>query len=57
MEKGHQRLYFVGQPKTLKADNTIIMLFYRSIIERFLSFGLLVWSLGDKNKDKDNLAN
>ena len=42
-KKGQQRLHFMRVLRNLQIDNTIINLFYKSIIESVLCFSITIW--------------
>ena len=41
--KVHQRLYFLRRLRAFGVDEKILVLFYRSIIESILRYGITVW--------------
>lgn len=54
--KGQQRLHFMRVLRKLKVNNTIMNLFYKSIIESVLNFSLVIWYSKLKVKDKNKLC-
>ena len=43
LSKCHQRMYFIRKLKYFNIDNTLITLFYKSILQSVISFCLTVW--------------
>ena len=54
-KKCNQGLHFLRVLRNLRVDNTILTLFYRSVIESVLCFSITVWYGRLTNKDKRKL--
>ena len=50
-KKGQQRLYFLRKLKTFYVDRTIMLLFYKAIIESILTHDCVVWFTACRKKD------
>ena len=54
-KKAQQRLYFLRQLKKFKINQTLLVQFYRSVIESVLTFSCTVWFCSATKEDKDEL--
>ena len=55
-KKCNQRLYFLRMLKNVKVDNTILTLFYSSIIQSVLTFCISSWFGNCLDRDKRKLG-
>ena len=55
ISKAKQRLYFLRQLRKFKANPTIMLQFYRAVIESVLTFSMSVWYGSATQDDKDKL--
>ena len=54
-KKGNQRLFFVRMMRKLNVDKTILMLFYRSLIQSILTYNLVCFYGNCTQQNKDRL--
>ena len=55
ISKAKQRLYFLRQLRIFKASTSIMLQFYRAVIESVLTFSIGVWYGAATQDDKDKL--
>ena len=55
LSKSQQRMYFLRKMKSFHVDNTILRLFYKSVIESVVLFSCVVWYGGCRKKDFSKL--
>ena len=54
-KKAQQRLYFLRQLKKFRVNQSILIQFYRSVIESVLTFSCTVWYNSATQEDRDDL--
>ena len=55
LSKAKQRLYFLRQLRKFKAKPTIMLQFYRAVVESVMTFSISVWYGSATQEDKDKL--
>ena len=55
LSKAHQRMYFLRKLRKFKLKQTILVQFYRAVIESVLTFSITVWFGTASKQDKDKL--
>ena len=54
-KKAQQRLYFLRQLKKFRVNQTILVQFYRSVIESILTFSMTTWFGSTSQQNRDDL--
>ena len=57
-KKANQRLFFIRQLKQIHLDNTLLVLFYKTVIQSILVFNVICFygNLTNQNRDKMDLV-
>ena len=55
VKRCHTRLHFLRQLRNFGLNQTILMQFYRSVIESIIGFGITVWFGGTASSEKNEL--